>query len=143
MMILADQPVRVSEVLVVTDARAIKHGLGSISTGPDLEDAPNIANNEMSDDASSASNIFSRPRVTFDWTDAKTSKKFARLEAKLLADKADEEEQSLYRQMRASRRLNSDGRLYLLRYDETERMKTLSKKLAEIHRLLAPMPTTQ
>jgi hypothetical protein len=139
MMILTDQPVRVSEVLVIADAKSIQTGLGSISTGPDLEEAPTVAETELPDDGSSAPNVFNRPRVVFNWTDPKTSKKFARLEAKLLAQKADNDEKQTYQQMHASRRLNFDARIYLQRYGETERMKMLSQKLKEIQHFLKPI----
>ena len=77
----------------------------------------------------------------FDWTIPKTQGEFIRLEQKVLAKKADTEEQERYRSMRRDRNSRIFADRYVHDYAEVQRLKVLSEKLAEIQKYLRPFKT--
>jgi hypothetical protein len=139
MILLTDQPSRVSAILVVADAQRCQAGSSIIATGPEPQLAPTFAVSGL-DEALASENSIVATRTSFDWNDPRTFKAFARLQAKILAEKADEDEKRTYVQMRNSKRETIGAKTYMLRYAETERLKSLSKKLQEIEKFLKPIP---
>lgn len=74
----------------------------------------------------------------FEWTNPKTQREFIRLEQKVLAKKADMQEQERYGSMRRDRNSRIFADRYVRDYAEVQRLRVLSQKLAEIQKYLHP-----
>lgn len=75
----------------------------------------------------------------FDWDDPKNLRQYIRLEQKVLAGKADEEEVRCYKSMKADRNSKVFADRYVNDYAEIQRLKVLAEKLSEIQQYLRPI----
>ncbi|MBE7501533.1 MAG: hypothetical protein HS113_14770 [Verrucomicrobiales bacterium] len=84
------------------------------------------------------------PRVVdtaedFDWSRPETRREFIRLEQKVLAEKATDEEASRYRSMKRDRHSRIFAEKQLRDYSEVRRLQKLEEKLREVQEYLRPI----
>jgi hypothetical protein len=75
----------------------------------------------------------------FDWSSTKIQREFIRLEQKVIARKGTADEQRRYLAMKRGRNSRIFADRYVRDYAEIQRIRRLSKKLAEIQRDLRPI----
>lgn len=81
------------------------------------------------------------PLEEWDWNDEGVVCRFIKLEQKVLAEKASEEEVHAYKQMRRHRTSVLFADKYIRDYAEVQRLQKLSQRLAEIQQYLTPIRT--
>jgi hypothetical protein len=80
-----------------------------------------------------------RPLERLEWSNPKVTRRFIKLEQKVLAEKASDEELLSYEQMRRDRNAVIFADKYVRDYAEVQRLRKLAQRLAEIQQYLAPM----
>jgi len=76
---------------------------------------------------------------SFNWQDKKLNREFTRLQQRVLARKASNDERERYEAMKRDRNGKIFADRYLHDYAEVERLKKLSQKLAEVQQYLRPI----
>jgi hypothetical protein len=75
----------------------------------------------------------------FDWQRPKVLRQYVRLEQKVLAGMADDEELRVYSSMKTDRNSKIFADRYVSDYAEIQRLKALAEKLTEIQKYLRPI----
>jgi hypothetical protein len=78
-------------------------------------------------------------KEVFDWEDPRTRRAFIRLEQRVLANRASQDERDRYLEMERSRNATVFADRQIRDYAEIQRLKILSRKLAEIQQFLKPI----